>query len=247
MAVDAALIEQASMQSGILVRCYRMDPPAVTIGRHQKWAQVVDEGRCNEHRWEWTRRPTGGGALLHKDEINYAVTAARGQLAPLGPGEFRAIFRRLAESLADIMRELGATPDINLGEHPLAARQHGLCGRSLTGYEISVGARKLVAAAQLVTPQGVLQHGTIYLRAPSSNDNFWPLVEGAESQKADQRWASLGDETRSQGWLSLASKIETALALHLRATAVRELWPEIQSRASTIFSDWDAHDFRRCR
>ncbi len=247
MAIDAALIEQARQQSTIFVRCYRMHPPAVTIGRHQKWARVIDEGRCNDHGWEWARRPTGGGALLHKSEINYAVAAVRGQLAPVGAGEFRAVFCRIAESLAEVMRDFGINPDVNLGEHPLAGRQHGLCGRSLSGYEISAHGRKLVAAAQLVTPHGVLQHGTIYLQAPTATDSFWPPAEGGESQEVDQRWADLGESVRSQSWRSLASGIEMALAHCLSAVKVSAILPEIQAQASVILAGWQIRDFQRSR
>jgi lipoate-protein ligase A len=247
MAVDAALIEQACEQSSVLVRCYRMTPPAVTIGRHQRWARVIDEERCAERGWDWTRRPTGGGALLHRNELNYAVTAARGLLAPVGPGELRAIFCRLASALVEVIRDFGIKPDVNMGGHPITGHQHGLCGRSLTGYEIAVNGRKLVAAAQLVTPRGVLQHGTVYLHAPLPADNFWPSTSSPESHEKDQSWADLGGIAVSRSWGSLADVIELALAHSLAGSVVRDLSPPTHSRVASILRGWNSEGFLRCR
>jgi lipoate-protein ligase A len=145
MAIDCEMAHlcAASPQRAIF-RLYWMDPPAVTIGRHQRWRDVVDPEECRRRGWDWARRPTGGGALLHRSEINYAVAASREAFA--GGDTFRAAFAQIMSGLRDALERLGSRPVLSLGRTggSVPFRQagqspaHGLCERSLTRYEITV-------------------------------------------------------------------------------------------------------------
>ncbi len=70
MARDAALFESLIQKKhdGIL-RIYNWDEPAVTIGYHQKDFTLSDPGL----RLPVLRRPTGGGAVLHVDDITFSL------------------------------------------------------------------------------------------------------------------------------------------------------------------------------
>ncbi len=193
-----------------------MWPSAVTIGRHQRWLRVVDEDLCRKSNWDWCRRPTGGGALLHKDEINYAVVAPRGALAPIGEGEFRAVFDTIGRALLKALIDMGFNPELHFGDRGGALAQHGLCGRSITGNEIALGGYKIIAAAQLIAPSGILQHGTIYLKAPSTTDRFWPAENSQVSPEAnEQRWTDLGPKFDGRTWDSVAALLEEGFRTQL--------------------------------
>ena len=196
MATDIELAELCNRQPGrAFCRFYQMDPPAVTIGRNQAWRSVIDEGFCHERGFHWVRRPTGGGALLHHLEVNYAVAASFDAFDTSGNRDFRAIFERVMTAIATGLELMGCQPILNLGRHevsePGASSAHGLCERSLTRYEIEVDGKKAVAAAQRNLANAFLQHGTIYLKAPGPEDRFWGTGTGHLPQGEASNWWGL--------------------------------------------------------
>jgi lipoate-protein ligase A len=249
MAVDSHLLADAGESGRVSFRTYAMWPPAITIGRHQRWLRVVDEDLCRKSNWDWCRRPTGGGALLHKDEINYAVVAPRGALAPVGEGEFRAVFDTIGRALLTSLIDMGFNPELRIGNRGETAAQHGLCGRSITGNEIALGDLKIVAAAQLITPSGILQHGTIYLKAPSSTDRFWPPVDSQFLSEANaQRWADLGPNFSGRAWDVVAASLEDGFRRHspIECRPV-ELTPDDWVAIESKVASWNTSGWNKFR
>ena len=77
MALDQALAESvAAGRSLRLVRFYGWNPPAVSLGYHQP-ASDLDLPACLRAGFEVVRRPTGGRAVLHRDEFTYSVKIGR--------------------------------------------------------------------------------------------------------------------------------------------------------------------------
>lgn len=246
MAVDSYLLSEVAKFGSVMFRTYAMQPPAVTIGRHQRWSRVVDEAACLSRGWNWCRRPSGGGALLHKDEINYAVIAPRGAIAEVGEGEFRVVFDAIGRALMSALRHMGFNPELHIGDRGAVSAQHGLCGRSITGNEIAIDGLKIVAAAQMITPGGILQHGTIYLKAPTESDRFWPASDTvADSEFGVQRWADLGPRFREASWESITAALADEFRRHLpvacqSAELTDVAWSEIDALvASRSASGWD--------
>lgn len=249
MAIDSFLLARAATESVAVFRTYRMSPSAVTIGRHQRWRRVIDEDICHAHGWEFARRPTGGGALLHHDEINYAVVAPRGTLAPVGAGEFRAVFDVIGRALTAALEDMGYNPELHFGDRSDHVPQHGLCGRSITGNEIALGERKIIAAAQMVTPSGILQHGTIYLHAPDSSHRFWPVGESErEPSEFIQRWADLGQRFDNRAWTDVAAEFDRGFRRHLTvATARATLSLDDWTQVGKICDGWNVQDWHKYR
>ena len=74
MARDAALLADHRPGDDPILRLYRWEPAAVTYGYHQDPA-VFDQDRLAAAGYDLVRRPTGGRAVLHADEITSAVAA----------------------------------------------------------------------------------------------------------------------------------------------------------------------------
>ena len=75
MAVDEALLERViAGQSPPLLRLYAWQPACLSLGQAQPAADV-DRERLTGAGWGLVRRPTGGRAILHSDELTYAVIA----------------------------------------------------------------------------------------------------------------------------------------------------------------------------
>ena len=70
MAFDGYFLEN-TIQFPIL-RFYNWNPPAVSIGYHQK-IKNYDEKKFQDLGIDIVRRPTGGRAVLHNNEITYSV------------------------------------------------------------------------------------------------------------------------------------------------------------------------------
>ena len=73
MARDHALAEELEAGHAVL-RLYRWDRPTVSLGRNEP-GKCYDTDRARECGIPFVRRPTGGRAVLHSDELTYAVVA----------------------------------------------------------------------------------------------------------------------------------------------------------------------------
>ena len=75
MAVDEAILEEVSRGNSLpTLRLYAWEPPCLSIGYAQPISNV-DLVRLRAYDWELVRRPTGGRAVLHTDELTYSVIA----------------------------------------------------------------------------------------------------------------------------------------------------------------------------
>jgi lipoate-protein ligase A len=136
----------------------------------------------------WVRRPTGGRAVLHDEELTYAVVAPHRSLG--GP---RRAYREINTGLVKALRALGVPADLatSSGAAPPDA---GPCfDRPETG-EVVVGGRKLVGSAQVRVREALLQHGSIRL--------------GRGARLLERRPSSGGEEP--PGAVSLSELLERA-------------------------------------
>ncbi len=160
MAVDEAILEAVGRgESPPTLRLYAWSPPCLSLGRNQP-AALVDEERLRAKGWHWVRRPSGGGAILHTDELTYAVIAPADH--PLMRGGVLASYRRIAAALVDALRALGVPAEVagSAAEHAPAP---DVCFTRPSDYEIHVGGRKILGSAQARRGGAVLQHGSLPL------------------------------------------------------------------------------------
>ena len=162
MAVDEAILEAvAAAASPPTLRLYAWDPPCLSLGRAQP-IEVVDEPALAATGWDLVRRPTGGRALLHADELTYAVVAP--DRMPALSGGVLASYRELSRGLLAGLERLGLHPDPPAhAELTEADRSNPVCFEVPSAYEITVGGRKLIGSAQLRRRGVVLQHGSLPL------------------------------------------------------------------------------------
>ncbi|MCY3659771.1 MAG: lipoate--protein ligase family protein [Caldilineaceae bacterium] len=161
MAMDEALAE--SVASGCApptLRLYRWSPAAVSIGRFQSVADL-DLERLDLGGLDWVRRLSGGRALLHGNELTYALLLPLAHpVAQLG---ILDSYRALAGSLRAALATLGVNAD------PLKARARRMaavsaaCLEQVGSWELAVAGRKLVGSAQCRRHGYVLQHGSLPL------------------------------------------------------------------------------------
>jgi len=162
MAVDEAMLEHIGRgESLATLRLYAWDPPCLSLGYAQPFADV-DVARLRERGWDVVRRPTGGRAILHTDELTYSVTAPPDE--PRVAGSVLESYNRLARALLAAVRLLGVPVEMNQHLPSIGNGSAGpVCFEVPSAYEITVQGKKLVGSAQARRKTGVLQHGTLPL------------------------------------------------------------------------------------
>lgn len=159
MAVDEAILE--SVGTGFqppTLRLYAWNPPCLSLGYGQH-SSDIDFERCQKLGWDVVRRPTGGRAILHTDELTYSLALPAAD--ELAAGSVVESYWRISAALIAGLTRLGANP------HADALAERGasgpICFETPSHYEITVNSRKLVGSAQVRRKAGVLQHGTLPL------------------------------------------------------------------------------------
>jgi lipoate-protein ligase A len=162
MAIDEALL-QSTVKNGSapVLRLYAWNPACLSLGFAQPFSDV-DEDALREKGWDFVRRPTGGRAILHTDELTYSICAPLD--APAVQGSVLESYRRLSSGLLEALNILGvgANADKEYANTELN-HDHPVCFEVPSNYEITANGKKLIGSAQSRKMGGVLQHGTLPL------------------------------------------------------------------------------------
>jgi lipoate-protein ligase A len=152
MATDEVLLRGAYARPTL--RCYAWDPPAISLGYFQRSCDAP------EADLPVVRRLTGGGAILHRDELTYSVAAP---LLFFGPG-VKASYLRVVGAVRAGIEGLGVACD-PAPEADLAppAQPPFLCYERRSAFDVLYRGKKLVGSAQRREGRRILQHGSIPL------------------------------------------------------------------------------------
>ncbi len=163
MAVDEAVFRGTIRKtSPPTLRFYGWRTPAVSIGRFQDARQEIDFEACRQLGIDLIRRPTGGKAVLHEQELTYAVIA--GDDLPLFPPDILETYRIISGCIARGLAECGIRAEMEAegraaGEEPLDRS----CFSFPSRYELLVAGRKICGAAQTRSHGVFLQHGALLM------------------------------------------------------------------------------------
>jgi len=172
MAADEAMLDGVAAGAAPVLRVYRWDPPALSLGRFQPEGDV-DGAACARLGVDVVRRPTGGQGLLHGADLTYAVALPR----PLGAaGGVDAVYGLLAGAVIAGLARVGVTAEIARHDGPAGP----VCFAGQQGADLRVGDRKLCGSAQVRRAGAVLQHGSILLtRLPFDETDLFAPRPGA--------------------------------------------------------------------
>jgi lipoyl(octanoyl) transferase len=162
MAVDEAILESVyNRQSLPTLRLYAWQPACLSLGHAQPFAEVNTQV-LEAQGWDVVRRPTGGRAILHIDELTYSVIAPQSE--PRVKGGVLESYLRLSEALLEALRTIGLQPQANKnGTNHNAKAPNPVCFEVPSNYEITVNGKKLIGSAQARRKDGLLQHGALPL------------------------------------------------------------------------------------
>ena len=163
MAIDEALMEHAGADKApAVIRLYGFAPASLSVGRFQRTREVVDFRGVNDAGIDFVRRPSGGLAVLHDQELTYSVALGKHCVSTLSK---RHVYMFIVPILLACLESLG----IKQLRHVVGKQATGEnpdCFAASGEYEINSHAgRKLIGSAQMVSRMAVLQHGSIPLSA----------------------------------------------------------------------------------
>ncbi len=167
MAVDEAILEATAKQKvPPTLRLYAWHPACLSLGYAQPVSDV-DENRLKNYGWELVRRPTGGRAILHTDELTYSVCGPEGEAAL--EGDIVSSYQRLSSAILTALEQIGVgVQALPQKKETTNKTPEPICFEIPSNYEITVNGKKLVGSAQARRKGGVLQHGTLPLKGDLS-------------------------------------------------------------------------------
>ncbi len=163
MAFDESLARALAAGGGTpSLRLFRWLPWAISLG-HNQAAEELDAARCAADGVDIVRRPTGGRAILHAEELTYSV------VMPAGRKSILQVYNEISAALVWGLSLYGVEVALQKSQPDFAKEYRSSssvpCFASSARYEIEWRGRKLVGSAQrrFSGPAGdvVLQHGSI--------------------------------------------------------------------------------------
>lgn len=257
MAVDEAILETASSGAALpTVRLYAWSPPCLSLGYAQPNADV-DTAVLKNRGWDIVRRPTGGRAILHTDELTYSVCGP--DTEPRLAGSVLESYRTLSQALLAALHSLGipaeahdkvstATPNLQTAQTAVNTEQNPVCFEVPSNYEIIVGGKKLVGSAQRRSRGGVLQHGSLPLYGDLTRINHALRFDDEDQRRNAAERLLLRAATaehilgKALSWSEAAAALSHAFSQTLNLNLVEsELTPAETLRAKTLVIEKYAH------
>lgn len=154
MALDVALGE---IVDDVTLRFYTWKVPTLSLGKHQN-ADDLDYEYINAQGYDIVRRPSGGRAVLHWDELTYSVVVPKThELFNTTVLEF---YNTISKIIVKGLNNLGYPVEIVEGKKkPLSH----VCFQVPSVYEVALDGIKVIGSAQTRTQDYILQHGSIVL------------------------------------------------------------------------------------
>ncbi len=161
MAIDETLLEaHRRNECPPTLRLYGFKPSCITIGYSQK----VDQNYINKfqsYNLAVVKRPTGGRAVLHHQNLTYSfiATADHHMLS----GSIVKSYKQISQGIINAYENFGIILETNNNEHTFSKSIN--CFDILSRADLQAKGKKIVGSAQLRRLNSILQHGSINLYA----------------------------------------------------------------------------------
>ena len=144
------------------LRLYRWQPYCISLGANQKF-EDIDLLKASENGIDVVKRPTGGRAIFHAEELTYSV------VLPTKAGfSSTEIYRKVSHALVKALRNF----DVRLEDVELESVQPDFasllkdptgiaCFASTAKSEVKFRGKKLIGSAQRKMGNAILQHGSL--------------------------------------------------------------------------------------
>lgn len=158
MALDDYIARQKNAQS--FLRFYSWNPYTVSIGYHQS-LNILNRNSCFENRVDIVRRPTGGRAIFHSEELTYSVVLREEEMA------LNEAYIKIHSAIAKGLSKVGVQSDLvntTPNRKELSPKSDKTsCFTASARTELEYNGRKIVGSAGKKYEKSLLIHGSILL------------------------------------------------------------------------------------
>lgn len=163
MAIDEAIFrENQRREMSPTLRFYGWMNPSVSLGYFQDVKNEVNLEFCRDKKIQIVRRPTGGKAVLHEEDLTYSVVAREKNF--LFPPGLLGTYRVISECIARGLAKLAINADlVQEGRSTESSGLQAFCFSIPSQYELLVNGRKICGSAQTRSKGVFLQHGSLLM------------------------------------------------------------------------------------
>lgn len=158
MGIDEALATLCRDRTTL--RFYAWEAPTLSIGYAQR-CDDIDVAACGTSKVTLVRRPTGGRAVLHRQDLTYSL------ILPLRPPwttySIAESYRLINRCLLRGLEVLGVKANIGRRSKRADGALAPFCFSTIVQDELLVDGKKIIGSAQRRFPGALLQQGTILL------------------------------------------------------------------------------------
>ena len=171
LATDQAISEQVRDGASLpTIRFYSWKSPTLSLGYAQPMS-LFDTGLARRLKIEIVRRSTGGQAILHDDELTYAIALPRTHA--LAKEGIIASYQLFNNAFARGLEQLGIPVTRGSWTPDAESYQDVVCFGAPSTHELATGNNKVLGSAQTRVGGVMLQHGSLPL---SHNSNLHDLL-----------------------------------------------------------------------
>jgi lipoate-protein ligase A len=199
MAVDEALLEATVDAQGPRIRFYQWREATVSLGYFQ--SHRARAGHLPSRQCPVVRRPSGGGAIVHDQELTYSLVVPDYRSVA---HDHAAIYTAVHRALVTVLAAHGVTARLCQGADGPLADAAFLCFQRLSVGDVLVANAKIAGSAQRRRNRVLLQHGSLLLARSAAAPELPGLAELTGVHLDPQRFV--------QAW---AAHIETNLGIDL--------------------------------
>lgn len=204
MGVDEALATLC--RDGATLRFYAWEAPTLSIGYAQRSGEL-DLAASRQSTVYLVRRPTGGRAVLHQQDLTYSL------ILPLRPPwttfSIAESYRRINVCLRRGLGMLGLNARVGRRAGQVDGGLAPFCFPVISQHEVLVGGKKVIGSAQRRFPTALLQQGSILLDFDPTG--ILALLPPAERAAAAGALRTVGSLREALGWLPNRLEVETAI------------------------------------
>ncbi|NOY64709.1 MAG: lipoate--protein ligase family protein [Nitrospirae bacterium] len=163
MAIDEAIAISVRQElAPPTLRFYQWQGPSVTLGCYQR-SEEVDLLYCEKSNIPVVRRPTGGRAILHGEDLTYSFSSKN--TPPYFSEGLLKTYNHISAAFLEALKNLGFHAVMKTRkEKGRVLTGSSICFQSVSFGEITIENKKIIGSAQKRWPDGFLQQGSILLR-----------------------------------------------------------------------------------
>lgn len=228
MAIDEAILSSVSMKGNFpTLRFYFWNPACLSLGFNQS-SKDINFMELKNTGTDIVRRPTGGRAVLHSEELTYSLCMPANGTNLLSVNES---CRTIHTMIANALQQTGIQAEF-AGRSSQSYNKNPVCFDTPSYSELIYNGKKIIGSAQVRKNGTLLQHGSLPLGEYNENINRFFNTPCASALK------NYSFPLKKENMASLIAEIISAVAQQMELKPLTlTLNAEEKKEADRLFND----------